>query len=161
MIKGGNPYKAIFESDDTSTKCNYGSGAVSCSPELKSVTVKSQNYSSSAPSIVTKNGIDYYNLTSALETLGTNGCLSEVVYNLGYEINSSVVWHYYVGGHWTVAGGTYTTANTEDELNDNSAVALTKFGTEIGRGKVYLKAFLQSSGTTACELNSFKFEGIN
>ncbi len=31
-------YKAILESDDLGTSCNYGSGAVGCSPELKSVT---------------------------------------------------------------------------------------------------------------------------
>lgn len=33
-------YRAILESDDTSTVCNYGSGATWCSPELKSVEVK-------------------------------------------------------------------------------------------------------------------------
>ncbi len=32
-------YRAVMESDDTSTNCNYGSGATWCSPELKSVTV--------------------------------------------------------------------------------------------------------------------------
>ena len=29
-------YRAIMESDDTSTNCDYGSGATWCSPELKS-----------------------------------------------------------------------------------------------------------------------------
>jgi len=33
-------YRAILESDDASTNCNYGSGATWCSPELKSVEVK-------------------------------------------------------------------------------------------------------------------------
>jgi hypothetical protein len=33
-------YRAILESDDTSTQCNYGSGATWCSPELKSVEAK-------------------------------------------------------------------------------------------------------------------------
>jgi len=33
-------YRAILESDDTSTNCDYGSGATWCSPELKSVEIK-------------------------------------------------------------------------------------------------------------------------
>ena len=32
-------YRAIMESDDTGTACNYGAGATWCSPELKLVTV--------------------------------------------------------------------------------------------------------------------------
>jgi hypothetical protein len=33
-------YRAILESDDASTNCNYGAGATWCSPELRSVEVK-------------------------------------------------------------------------------------------------------------------------
>jgi hypothetical protein len=33
-------YRAILESDDASTNCDYGSGATWCSPELRSVEVK-------------------------------------------------------------------------------------------------------------------------
>jgi hypothetical protein len=33
-------YRAILESDDVSTNCNYGAGATWCSPELRSVEVK-------------------------------------------------------------------------------------------------------------------------
>jgi len=33
-------YRSILESDDTSTNCDYGSGATWCSPELKSVEIK-------------------------------------------------------------------------------------------------------------------------
>lgn len=33
-------YRAILESDDVTTNCNYGSGATWCSPELKSVEIK-------------------------------------------------------------------------------------------------------------------------
>ena len=36
-------YRAIMESDDTSTNCNYGSGPTQCSPELKSVTAASHS----------------------------------------------------------------------------------------------------------------------
>jgi hypothetical protein len=35
-------YRAIFESDDTSTSCNYGSGPTWCSPELQAVTAAAQ-----------------------------------------------------------------------------------------------------------------------
>ena len=113
--------------------------------------------------MLTKNGIEYYNLSSALEVLGSNGCTTGVVYNLGYGDTYDVaIWYYYVGGNWTTAGTDETTANTITELNDNSSIALTKFSTFPGRSKkVFLKAFLQSSGSTACELNSFKLDGVN
>jgi hypothetical protein len=32
-------YRAVFETDDAQSLCNYGAGPVSCSPELQSVTV--------------------------------------------------------------------------------------------------------------------------
>ena len=154
-------YKAIFESDDTSTKCNYGASNTFCSPELKSVSLKSDNYYNSAPHAITKTGIQYYNLSSALETLSSNGCSSGVVYNLGYGNTYDVAtWYYYTGGNWTTAGSDATTANTIAEFNDNSAIALTQFSNFPGRSKkVFLKAFLRSSGSTTCELNSFKLDG--
>jgi len=33
-------YRAILESDDASTACDYGAGAAACSPELKSVEAR-------------------------------------------------------------------------------------------------------------------------
>jgi hypothetical protein len=116
-------YRAILESDDTSTNCNYGSGATWCSPQLQSVTVGPGHFDSSSPTVVTKNGINFYSLSAAIETLGSGGCNNggssdAVVYNLGN-------------------------------------------GTTVGTGTVYLKAFLQSSGTSACQLSAFQFNGLN
>jgi hypothetical protein len=159
-------YRAILESDDTSTNCTYdnGSGPVStwCSPELKSVTIGPNHYDLSAPSVITKTGLNFYSLSGAIETVGSGGCSSGVVYNLGYGATyDTATWYYYTAGNWLTSGGTSATSNTATSLNASSAAALTAFGTQIGTGTVYLKAFLQSSGESPCQLNSFQLDGLN
>jgi surface protein len=46
-------YRAILESDDATTNCNYGSGATWCSPELRSVEVKPETAAAAATATVT------------------------------------------------------------------------------------------------------------
>ncbi|RYD69638.1 MAG: LamG domain-containing protein, partial [Verrucomicrobiaceae bacterium] len=66
-------YRAILESDDTSTACNYGPGytATACSPEIKSVSVGPIHYDSSSPTIVGHTGAAYQSLDSFAESLGS------------------------------------------------------------------------------------------
>ena len=159
-------YRAILESDDISSNCTYdnGSGPVPtwCSPELKSVAVGPNHYDTSAPSVVTKTGISFYSLSGAIETVGSGGCASGVVYNLGYGASyDTATWYYYNAGNWLVSGGAASTSNSAVSLNASSSAALAAFGNQIGTGTVYLKAFLQSSGESPCQLNSFEFDGLN
>lgn len=159
-------YRAILESDDTSSNCTYdnGSGPVPtwCSPELKLVAIGPNHYDTSAPSVVTKIGINFYSLSGAIETAGSGGCSSGVVYNLGYGASyDTATWYYYNAGNWLVSGGTTATSNSAVSLNASSSAALAAFGNQIGTGTVYLKAFLQSSGESPCQLNSFEFDGLN
>jgi hypothetical protein len=152
-------YRAILESDDTSTNCNYGSGATWCSPELQSVTVGPNHYDSSSPTVVSQSGINFYSLSGAIETLGGGGCGSGVVYNLGIGASSSsATWYYWSGSAWVSAGGTTATANSAAGLTN---AVLSTFGSSVGNGTVYLKAFLQSSGTSACQFSSFQLNGLN
>ena len=155
-------YRAIFESDDTSGNCNYGAGPAACSPELKSVAIGPNHYDTSAPSVVTKTGISFYSLSGAIETVGSGGCSSGVVYNLGYGASyDTATWYYYNAGSWLISRGTASTSNSAVSLNASRAAALATFGNQIGTGTVYLKAFLQSSGKSPCQLNSFEFDGLN
>ncbi len=149
-------YRTIFESDDTGTGCDYGSGPTWCSPELKSVRVDPVHYDSSAPTIVGKNGVSYYSLSNFVATLGTGGCSSGVVYNLGVGASSAVAtWYWWNGSDWVIASGAASQANTSSDLADH----VNTFGSEVGAGKVYVKAFLQSTGTSACALDNIQLSG--
>lgn len=154
-------YKAILESDDPVL-----------SPELKSVSVKSDHYYSAvstAPSVTTKVGISFYNLTAAVQTLDTGTCSAGVGYQLGYgdnyaSVNAGSAWYYFTAGHWVQAGSTASTSNSFTELSASSYAALKQFGNDVGRNKkVFLRAFLKSDGTStgACELKKFEMNGIN
>jgi hypothetical protein len=155
-------YRAILESDDTSTNCNYGSGAGWCSPELQSVSAGPTHYDSSSPTVVTKSGMSYYSLTNAIEIQGSGACSSGIFYNLGVGSSSSTAsWYYWTGTAWSAAGGTAATSNSAATLTASSDAALTAFGTQLGAGTVYVRAFLESSGSSACQLKSFEIDGTN
>lgn len=149
-------YRTILESDDTGTSCNYGAGATWCSPELRSVTVDPIHYDSSAPTIIGKNGVSYYSLGSFTASLGTGGCGSGVLYNLGVGSSSATAtWYWWNGTAWVTANGTVANANTSAVINTNAST----FGAQLGTGIVYFKAFLQSSGSTSCALDNVLING--
>lgn len=137
-------YRVVLESDDAST-----------SPDVQYVKIDPTHYDSSSPNVITKVGVDYYSLSSVLPTLGTNSCAAGIKYNLGRGATyASATWYYWNGSAWIASGGTELTANLVAELN---TAVLDQFTKE---GKVYLKAFLKSDGTSPCELQSFKVDGV-
>ena len=148
-------YRTILESDDTGTACDYGSGPTWCSPELKSVTVDPVHYDSSGASVIGKNGVAYSSLLNFVESLGTS-CVSGVGYNLGVGANYfSATWYYWNGSAWAAANGAATQSNTSAVIATN----VSSFGTQLGKGTVYFKAFLKSSGTSKCELDQLELSG--
>ncbi len=150
-------YRTILESDDTTTNCNYGSGATWCSPELKSVTIDPVHYNNSAPTIINKTGVSYSSLSNFIQTLGSGGCSSGAVYNLGVgSTYGAATWYWWNGSIWTTADGTTSKANSASIIADN----ISTFATQVGTGTVYFKAYLQSSGTTKCELDNLELDGV-
>ena len=149
-------YRAIMESDDANTLCNYGGGpgTAPCSPELKNVTVGTANYDSSGPTIVNKAGMSYTALMNLIETLGPSGCLGGTLYNLSSD-NSH--WYYWTGAAWGLAVGTTATANSASTI----AAHASSFATQVGSGTIYFKAFLQSSGTSPCQLQNLEIDGFH
>jgi trimeric autotransporter adhesin len=149
-------YRTILESDDAGTGCDYGSGATWCSPDLKSATIAPTHYDNSSPSIVGKTGVAYSSLSTFTETLGAS-CGSGVTYNLGVGSSAaSAAWYYWSGAAWTAANGTAAQSNAANVINTNAS----SFGTAVGTGTVYFKAYLGSSGTTACELDNVSLGGV-
>jgi hypothetical protein len=142
-------YRAIMESDDASTNCNYSGTATWCSPELTNVTAGPNHYDTSAPTITNNVGVPYASLTNLIETLQSAGCSSGTLYNLSPD-NSH--WYYWTGTAWGLASGT--------EANSASAIAaqLSTFATQVSSGTIYFKVFLQSSGATACAISNLEIQ---
>ncbi|RYZ54967.1 MAG: hypothetical protein EOP07_15050 [Proteobacteria bacterium] len=143
-------YQYFMESDDfATTQCNY-SGGGPCSPELKSVSVApSALYPTNTPSIVNNTAIPFYTLASASETAS---CASGVKYQV--SINGSSFF-YYNGSAWVASDGTYAQASTSSQINAGAATV----ATSLGRTSLYVKALLNSSGSSQCTLDAFGVSG--
>lgn len=153
-------YRAILESDDENSLCNYGAGAVACSPELKSVSAGPTHYSKSSPSIYGLSGASFGEHGGFIETLGSNGCSSGIGYNLSLDKTN---WYWFdsakasdcvgVGsGAWCLADGTAAESNSASVVQ----TSLSEFVSNIGSGTVYFKAYLKSSGSSPCELDNLE-----
>jgi hypothetical protein len=136
-------YRTILESDATTA---------ALWPELKSTTVDPIHYDISSPSIYGNNGIAFYELNNFAESLGSGGCSSGVGYNLSLD---KVTWKYWNGSSWATANGTASQSNIASVIQTNTAT----FGTQVGRGTVYVKAYLKSSGTSKCEIDNINVGG--
>lgn len=161
-------YRAVLESDDTGSGCDYGPGALAtwCSPELKSVSVDPIHYESSSPTVIGKKGVSYHSLASFSETLGAS-CSVGIGYNLGTgNLYSSAIWYWWnpskaagcLGagtGAWCVSDGTVAQSNDASTVSSYA----NRFGAEVGSGTVYFKAFLKSTGSSACELDRLDLDG--
>jgi hypothetical protein len=149
-------YRTIFESD---------SGTAALRPELKSTTVDPIHYprylstdTAPANTIIGLNGVAFYELNAFVQTLGSvGGCSNGVVYNLG--LSNTGPWKYWTGTTWATANGSSAQANTAAALVASSNAALTAFGNDVGRGSVYVKAFMTSTGTSTCELDNIFIGG--
>jgi hypothetical protein len=140
-------YRAIFESDASDT---------TLMPEVKSIAVGPNHYDFTSPSIVGKTGVTVPVLTAFTQTLGSNGCTS-ATYNLGIGSSvASAIWYYWNGSTWSVAGGTTSTSSAATAISTN----LASFPV-IGSDTVYFKAFLNSNGSTPCELSALQLNGHN
>jgi len=136
-------YRTIFETD---------SASVALGPELKSVTVDPVHYPLEA-AVSGNNGVPFYELTSLTQSLGAGDCTSGVVYNLA--LSNTGPWKYWNGSAWVTANGTEAHANSAATFSSQ----LSSFGAQVGRGNVYFKAFLRSSGQSKCELSNLLIDG--
>ena len=137
-------YRTIFESD---------SSTATLMPNLKSVTVGPIHYDNTTPSVYTKNGTSYYSLSNYIQTLGSNGCAGGITYNLSPDKTN---WYYWNGSTWTSTGSA-TNSNTSAVV----AAHVAAYGTQLGTSSpIYVKAYLKSDGTQACELNNIELDGL-
>jgi trimeric autotransporter adhesin len=145
-------YRGVFESDDRSNGCNYGSGSTWCSPEIKNIIIGPDHFSLNQ-SIVTNNGIPFYRLSSLTEILGTS-CSAGIGYNISLDKTN---WYYWNGSAWIISDGSVIQSNSAATISGNAA----SFHTSVGSGSIYLKAFLESDGSSSCELDELQINGSN
>lgn len=133
-------YRAVFESDDLNRSLG-----------LKKVVAGETRYTKTSPYIVTKDGVEFKELSNAIEGPGEKGGPGGIKYNLGFGGD----WYYHNGNSWAQSSGNDSIANSLSELN----LSMKSFAKEVGQGRVYLKAFLRSDGATPCELKTFELSG--
>jgi hypothetical protein len=142
-------YRAILESNDST-------GAYK--PDISYVKPGPDHYSTTTYSAVNTSTvkIPFVYLTAFSQTLGANGCASGVNYQLSVD---GAAWKYWNGSAWAaVSGG--TDYNTAAVVNTNIAAFATAFNpTTVANVDLYVKAFLTSSGTSACELDNLTLTG--
>lgn len=148
-------YRAVFETDDTNTLCNYGAAA-SCSPELKSVTIGPDHYTTTVQTITSKASIGstYYQLdANGFSTPAPVGTCSEVAL---YTVSKDgTLFYYWNGSAWTLSSNTYATASTAAQITSN----ISTFPTAVGTGTLQVKTFLKSTGLSPCEVDTLQFTG--
>ncbi len=147
-------YRMILESDDAGTACSYGSGATWCSPEVKSTKVEPIHYDSTAPSVYSKTGVSFWDLSTFTETIGANGCLGGLSYNLSLD---KTTWYYWNTSAWVATNlvETVTQSNPASVVSANASTF-----DSIGKGTIYFKAFLKSNGNQPCELDDLEMTGV-
>ncbi|HVJ65338.1 MAG TPA: LamG-like jellyroll fold domain-containing protein [Bdellovibrionota bacterium] len=140
-------YRAILESENATYV-----------PELKSTTVDPPHYDTSSPSIYGNNSVTFSTLNAFTETQGANACTngSGCTASLGYNLSlDKSTWKYWNGSNWVTANGTATQSNSEAVVQAN----LGTFDNDVGKGSVYVKAYLKSSGTCPCEIDNLHLGG--
>lgn len=136
-------YRTIFESDIAQA---------SLQPQLKSTSVGPVLYDANSPEIYGKNGIAFSELDDFTELLGAGGCSSGISYNLSLD---KATWKYWDGDSWETA------ASLPNDSNDAVDVLshVSSFNSEVGKGPVYVKAFLHSTGRSKCVLDNIHIGG--
>jgi alpha-tubulin suppressor-like RCC1 family protein/fibronectin type 3 domain-containing protein len=136
-------YKAILESDVN---------PASFTPDLTTVSTGMPKYDGSSPTVVPIDGPSFMTLTGFLPVLGV-GCSANT--SVHYQLSTDkTTWYYVSGSVWTAGTYDYTTGSTGDVVNSNISTF-----PSIATGKLYVRAFMPSDTTTACELASVNVTG--
>jgi hypothetical protein len=135
-------YRTIFESD---------SPVAALGPELKSTTIDPIHYDASSPSIYGNNGVSFTDFNTFFPTLGSGGCSDELTYNLSLD---KINWKYWNGVMWDDALS-QAQSNSAAIIQSNSA----NFIIDVGRGTLYVKTYLNSTGETSCSLDNINIRG--
>jgi hypothetical protein len=139
-------YRLILEGSDRAGRCS----GMNCGPEVLSVGIGPDHFPSQGVSITRTAPYSYFSLASLANTYGPNGCSQGVRYQ--FSLDNSV-WRWYNGSSWTTSDGTF------DQANPASLTSLPQWGSQVGRGQIYIRALLKSNGVSGCELDAWSLFG--
>lgn len=147
-------YRSILESDDENNLCDYSSGATSCSPEIKSISVGPNHYTTTPQSILSSASIgEVLNKISSFSvTLGSNSCSAGARFTISKD---GVSFYYWNGSTWALSADTYDSASNEGDINTN----ISTLPSLMGSGNLQLKLFLKSDGSSPCEIDDILISG--
>tara|TARA_B110001454_G_scaffold28073_1_gene27431 strand:+ start:18227 stop:21574 length:3348 start_codon:yes stop_codon:yes gene_type:complete len=148
-------YRAILESDDSNALCSYDGGSTStaCSPELKSVVIGPNHYSTTNAYVTNKSSLGslYQTLSGFTATLGGNSCSGD-----RYSVSSDGTnFWYHNGSGWTLSDGTYAKTSTAAQINLNISTLVAAMGV----GTLQVRTYLNSDGATPCEIDNILIQG--
>lgn len=132
-------YKLILESDSSILDLP-SVDAIKAAPVLCKSGVSTINFGKA---------IDFNSLSSIKIKYGASGCASGVRLLVSGD-NSS--WQYYDGNSWVTSDNSWGEANTEEQIQSGLETL------ELEE-KLYIKALLNSDGTSPCEVSSVNITG--
>lgn len=130
-------YRLIFETDST---------LAADSPNVNGMSIGPVHYPIAAPYVQHSTGFDYLSLSSLAVTANCSGL------RLQLSQDNGASWMWYSGSAWVASNGSY--AETSDLSTVQSNIV-----SFPGSGHLRWRAFMGSSGSTACELEQFTFDG--
>lgn len=148
-------YRAILESDDANSLCTYNSSAAACSPELQSASLGPTHYDTSKPYIISNASIGslYQTLSGFTETPANSGnCSAGATYALS---SNGSTFYYWNGSAWALSSD-YSTSSSGATIISNIASFPSS---AAGTGTLQIKTFLNSSGTSSCQVTSLSVTG--
>jgi hypothetical protein len=150
-------YRAFLESDDSNSLCTYNSASANCSPELQYASTGPTRYDSSSPSITATgasviSSFEVLDSAAFTEVLGANSCSSGVKYALSADGTN----FYY----WNTSSSAWEASTNASTASDASTIAahISTFSS-VSTGTLRVKTYLQSSGSSQCEIDSLTITG--
>ena len=131
-------YRILMEAEDN-TACD----GEPCLPSVSSISFETSNeYYDSSPSVTTVSPVNIVSTILRVEEEVSGGC------SVKYQFSKDGSDFYYYDSKWIEASDSVSEANTASEIS-------TKLRNFITSGELYMRAYLISDGSQACELRSF------
>lgn len=121
-------------------------------PVVTTFAAEEKTFSESKPTVVNDTATAFTSLNDFAEMLGS-GNEGSVRYHISPNGSD---WYYHDGVSWIAAAG-FATSNTAAEVDADIAT----FHTDVSSGDFYFKAFLDSDGTEAVELDKVEIDFIS
>lgn len=140
-------YRVLMASNDQNTACS----SAMCVPDLTSISFSSSSsqYYAGSPSIVTPVSSNSFTSLSGFSVSTTDFCDPK------FQISSDgSTFYYWNGSAWAVASDSVDQSSTAAQMNTNLPTLSISASTQV-----YLRAYLPSTGSSSCQIDSITITG--